>query len=209
MAEIIDIRDRLRRAPREEGEYPGTLFRLRLCGPDLHWVGLVGGVLAAAFEAQGFYTAFEDVASSAVSPTLSLRAARQIVTETGGEQPPGLIVAGGDLSADDLRGCDSRTVLLTRGDDGGGIEGTFAGTEVPLRVGGLIAAPLDVAAACAGGAARLLGVIGWKFLEEALREELALSSRDAVEQHLSTALAAYNQLLPWEGIVPEATAAIF
>jgi hypothetical protein len=63
MAEIIDIRGWLKRSTPKQNESDGrgTIFRVRLCGPDLRWIGLIGGILAVALAREGFYTDFEDV----------------------------------------------------------------------------------------------------------------------------------------------------
>ena len=132
-------------------------------------------------------------------PVLGLRSGRQSAMETDSDPAPGLVVAGSGLSAAVLRDCDSRTVLLTP------LEGerriAFVGRQVPLPVAGLAAEPLGIAIACAGGAARLLGVIGRWALEQALCAELVLVA--GLERHLAMAVAAYDRLAPWAGTVPE------
>jgi len=203
MAEIIDIRGRLRRGVPagslgEEGG--GALFRLRLGGPDLHWVGLVGGVLAGALAMEGFHTVFEVLAVPASTPpVLGLRTGRRSVVETDSDPPPGLVVAGNGLCATVLRGCNHRTVLLLP------VEGErwipFVGREVPLPVADPAAGSLEIAVACAGGAACLLGVIGIGALEQALCAELTLAA--GLDRHLDMAVAAYGRLAPWAGVVPE------
>ena len=203
MAEIIDIRGRFRRGVlagspgKEDG---GALFRLRLGGPDLHWVGLVGSVLAGALAMEGFHTVFEELATPAgIPPVLGLRSGRRSVVEMDSDPPPGLVVAGNGLCTTVLRGCDCRTVLLLP--VGGERRIAFVGREVPLPVADPAAESLEIAVACAGGAACLLGVIGIGALEQALCAELTMAA--GLDRHLDTAVAAYDRLAPWAGVVPE------
>jgi hypothetical protein len=193
MAEIIDIRGRLRGTALEAVRAEtGAVFRVRVCGPDLHWIGVVGGILARALAAEGLPTAFADV-EGAPAPLLAI----DLITG-GAASIPGLVVAGCRISPAALRGCDQRTVLLTRRKRGRGEQAfDFAGREVPLPTSA--PEPLGLAAACAGGAARLLGIIGWSALEQGLRQELTLAV--PLESHLILAFETYQRLAPWAGAV--------
>jgi hypothetical protein len=209
MGEVIDIRDRLGQCvaaetSREDG--CGAIFRVRLCGPDLRWIGLVGGILAGALVFEGFYTAFEDPAEFAgTPPQLLMRTGRNGFTEKGPDRVPCLVVTGSEVSQSILQRCDNKTVLLAYDDGASDKENrlfSFPGTEVPLFVAEVSPDPLGIAVACAGGAARLLGVIRWPALEQALSQELILDSA-AVNRSLGLALEAYNRLASWTGIVQE------
>lgn len=205
MAEIIDIRPRLRRRAAEGSSLQGsgTVFRVRLCGPDLRWTGLVGGVLSEAFAREGYRTSFEELEETGGCPVLGMRAGRQSITETGSGQTPGLIVAATVISAAPLQGSDSRTVLLAQADAQGKKEEEFPGTAVLMLACDPPATPLEIAVASVAGAARLMGVIAWESLEGALREELTLASPGGLGAHLSMAKEAYDILADWEGVVAE------
>ncbi|MBE0596172.1 MAG: hypothetical protein IH614_02770 [Desulfuromonadales bacterium] len=205
MGEIIDIRSRRGRgAPERERQDGGTIFRIRLCGAQRQEIEAAGRAIGRAFILEGFYIAFENWEESLL-PTCTLRAGREVVTERGGERCPGLVVAADSrtLSRATLRGCNQTTVLLAHGDPrvepmrGLG----FVGTVVPLPIAVLQLDPFGLAAACAGGAARLLGAIRWTALEQGLREEFAGLDQAAVNRLLAMALEAFDRTAPWAGQV--------
>lgn len=190
MAEIIDIRARLRRnsGGRIAGGY-GPL-RVRLFGPDMHWVGLLADLLAEALAQQGYPAAFEDLPETEFS-------ALDLVTSDAAAPVPDLLVSGAGLSTEVLQGCDEYTLLLVHGDGEG--SRLFPGRLVSLPFSRRAPASLDVAVACAAGAARLLGVIGWGVLEQALRRSLTIAL--PLEDSLILAFATYHRLAAWEGSV--------
>lgn len=206
MADIIDIRSRRRRVAREQ---TAAYFRIRLCGPGLRWIGLVGGIVAGGLEEEGFLTAFEDLQvedgggnPGGLPPVVDLCAGRPAPTAIG--QSPGLVVAGTPLPLAALQGGNDRTVILYGGD---GQEPTedrqaFSGLIVPLPVAGPAPEPFEMAVACAAGAARLLGVIGWRALEQALRGEVILAEGMTIDRPLALAFEAYQRLAPWTAVVP-------
>ncbi len=168
-------------------------LRVRVCGPDRHWMGVVGGILAGALATEGLTTAFADVEGPEPPFTIDL------ITR-GSARIPSLVVAGCDISAAVLRGCDRRTVLLARRNGGRTKSAAaFPGREIPLPKSYPAPEALALAAACAGGAARLLGIIGWSALEQALRQELNLAV--PLESHLIRAFESYQRLAPWTGAV--------
>ncbi|MBE0597708.1 MAG: hypothetical protein IH614_10590 [Desulfuromonadales bacterium] len=210
MAQIIDIRERLRVRHERTATGPDgqTEFEVRLCGPDRRWLGLVGGIVARALAGEGFHTVFDDLETAVGAPSvLILRAGRQPLDESRGGHPPGLVVTGAAPAAAALQGCNSRSVLLTVPQDHWSPAGQddFPGIEIPLPVTDPAPEPIDLAAACAGGAARLLGVIRWQCLEQALREELLLADGFPIDYPLALAFEAYHRLAPWEGVVATAT----
>jgi hypothetical protein len=189
MAEIIDIGPRLIKnhgAVKEQGP-----LRVRLCGPDLHWVGLLGAILAGALAEEGRTVSFED-------PPPTPSSAMDLLF--GGVAPvPGLLVAGADPQAV-LQGCTVGTVLLAPGEWLGKGSTPYPGRRVSLPMPP--AAPetsLGVAVACAAGAARLSGIVGWGALEQALRQELTLVV--PLEDHLILAFETYHRLAAWQGAV--------
>jgi hypothetical protein len=191
MAEIIDIRKRLDRkgaARREERPF----LRIRLCGPDWHWLGVVGGILAAALQEAETPTAFADLENGpATPPCLDLLA--------GAAAPPGpgLLIAAGVVDAAVLAGCTRQTLLLSSRppEERSG----FFDRQVLLPLSDPAPAPLILATACAAGGARLLA-IDWNALEQALRQELALA--EALEPYLIASFETYHRMAPWAGAVP-------
>ena len=193
MAQIIDIRKRLR-----DAAAVGHLsFRIRLGGPDLHWLGVVGGILGGALREEGVPAAVVDgEASTGSAPLLELIA--------GSDPAPvlGLLVADAALSTAMLRGCSGRTVwLASRQKAGwtGAAARDFPGRLVELPMSDPAPTPLRLAVACAGGAARLLGIVSWRALEQALHHELLLA--EPLEPYLIPAFESYHRLAPWAGAV--------
>jgi pyruvate ferredoxin oxidoreductase gamma subunit len=66
--------------------------------------------------------------------------------------------------------------------------------------------PAFLGAACAGAAARLVGVISRETLKDAVRQELEPISPEVVEENLAQALAAYDSFEPHAGRVQEGAA---
>jgi hypothetical protein len=128
-----------------------------------------------------------------------------VITEKGARKCPGLVVAaaGKELAAGALQGADAATVLLVSEAEPETLQRRFGfpGIVVPLPVAVVAPEPLGVPIACAGGAARLLGVVRWTALEQALREELGVFGA-AVHRHLAMALEAFDRTAPWAGRVP-------
>jgi hypothetical protein len=189
MAQIIDIRERLREKGGGTARGYGPL-RVRLCGPDMHWVGLLADLLAEALARQGYPVAFEYLPEADV-------AALDLVTSHAAAPVPGLLVSGIALDAEMLQGCDESTLLLAH-EEGEGDQ-LFAGRLVSLPFPLRAHASLDLAVACAAGTARLLGVIGWGALEQALRGALTITL--PVEDSLILAFETYHRLAAWEGSV--------
>jgi hypothetical protein len=190
MAEIIDIRERIRGRAIGGGLWGHGSLRARLCGPDMHWVGLLAGLLAEALAQQGYLAAFEYPADAEFS-------ALDLVTSCAAEPVPGLLVSGIALNAEMLQGCDENTMLLVHGEWEG--YRLFPGRLVSLPLCQRAHASLDLAVACAAGAARLLGVIRWGALEQALRRELAIAL--PLEDSLILAFETYHRMAAWEGSV--------
>ena len=61
-----------------------------------------------------------------------------------------------------------------------------------------------VSAACAGAAARLLGVISSEILDQAIEQELGQLGSSVLEKNLQVARDAYNQVAAYEGVVKPA-----
>jgi hypothetical protein len=188
MAEIIDIRERLRK--NSGGGIAGRCgpLRVRLYGPDMHWVGLLADLLAEALAQQGYPVAVEFLPDSE-------GAALDLVTGQATESVPRLLVAGIPLNAEMLRECDEYTLLLIHKDEEE--SPLFPGRVARLPFPWKAHASLDLAVACAAGTARLLGVIGWGALEQALRRALTITL--PLEDSLILAFETYHRLAAWEG----------
>jgi hypothetical protein len=119
------------------------------------------------------------------------------VTSFAAEPVPRLLVSGIDLNAELLQGCDESTLLLVHGDEEE--DGLFPGRLVSLPFPRRTHASLDLAVACAAGTARLLGVVGWGALEQALRRVLTIAL--PLEDSLILAFETYHRLAAWEGSV--------
>jgi hypothetical protein len=190
MAEIIDIRERVRRkihGGTAEGYSP---LRVRLYGPDMHWVGLLADLLADALAQQGYPAAFQPLPDADSS-------ALDLITSYAAEPVPSLLVSGVGLKAEMLQGCDDYTLLLVHGV--AGENHSFSGRLVHLPFPHKTHASLDLAVACAAGAVRLLGGIGWAALEQALRRALTIVL--PMEDALILAFEIYHRLAAWEGSV--------
>jgi hypothetical protein len=190
MAEIIDIRQRLRRSSGAGNAKDCGPLRVRLLGPDMHWVGLLAALLAEALAQQGYAAAFEYLPEAEFS-------ALDLVTGGAAEPVPALLVSGIDLQAELLQGCDAGTLLLAHGHGEG--RRPFAGRLVTLPFPCGVLTSLDLAVVCTAGAARLLGVVGWGALEQALRRELSVAL--PFEDFLILAFETYHRLAAWEGSV--------
>lgn len=192
MAEIIDIRQRLRRSSGEAHAKGCGPLRVRLLGPDMHWVGLLAALLAEALAQQGNAAAFDYLPEAEFS-------ALDLVTGGNAGPVPALLVSGIDLQAELLQGCDAGTLLLAHGHGHGEGHRPFPGRLVPLPFPCGVLTSLDLAVVCTAGAARLLGVVGWGALEQALRRELSVAL--PFEDFLILAFETYHRLAAWEGSV--------
>jgi pyruvate ferredoxin oxidoreductase gamma subunit len=176
-------------------------------------------ILGSAFFAAGFEV--QDAprygAERRGAPIFSyVRAARAPINERGAITRPDLVVVADETlvavaAAGVLQGCAARTVML--------LASTAAADEwrARLKFPGLLlvrgdgsgpagaqAAPMG--AACAGAAARLAGVIGRAHLEHAVRAEVAVHGRAAVERSLGEALSAFDGMASHAGVVTEGDA---
>jgi pyruvate ferredoxin oxidoreductase gamma subunit len=147
-----------------------------------------------------------------------VRAARCPINDRGAIADADLVVVADETlvpmpAAGVLFGLSPRTVLF--------INTTVSAHEWRRRLafaGPSIAAPLGEAAetsadaafigvACAGAAARLLGVVGREALERSVREEVAKFSPRAADKSMERALAAYDAMAERAGIVTQGKAA--
>jgi len=142
-----------------------------------------------------------------------VRAGRRPVFERGIIDRPDLIVVAdeslmGMAAAGVLAGCGPQTVLLVHGREGGAVWQERLNLSNPVCTLPLIAetAKLYLGAVCAGGAARLLGVIDPPILDEAVRQEIGPLGEDKVVASLTAARHGYATLAEQGGIVREGEA---
>ncbi|HTT38940.1 MAG TPA: 2-oxoacid:acceptor oxidoreductase family protein [Burkholderiales bacterium] len=143
-----------------------------------------------------------------------VRAARAPIQERGVITRPDLVVVADETlvpvpAAGVLQGISERTVLL--------IQSAEAPEEWRQRLklrGPILNLPLAaeiaesplVGAACAGAAARLLGVIRRHSLERSIRDEIGKLGASAVRSNLEQALATYDAMAEHAGVVSEGLA---
>jgi pyruvate ferredoxin oxidoreductase gamma subunit len=141
-----------------------------------------------------------------------VRAAREPIYERGVIRAPDLVVVADDTlvgapAAGVQGGVGANCVLLIQSAASDGVWRERLGLEGPVvtlpPAGGVTPELSFSSAACAGAAARLVGVISRGALEHAIRGELETMSSQVVEQNLEQALAAYDGLEAHAGLVRE------
>ena len=179
-------------------------------------------ILGSAFFAEGFEA--QDAprygAERRGAPIFAtVRAARHPIHERGAIAQPDLVVVADETlvpvaAAGVLAGISPETVLLLRSD----VPAATWRERLNLR-GKVIALPASgeaeleaahlrfVGAACAGAAARLLGVISRPALGSAVRQELDRMEESVLSENLSRALDAYDALEEHAGCVREGSEA--
>lgn len=191
------------------------MYRIRLHGRGGQGIKTAGRILGSAFFAEGFEV--QDAprygAERRGAPIFAtVRAAHAPIHERGLVQRPDLVVVADATlvpvaAAGVLQGVHPATVLLVNS-----VEGADTWRE-RLRVAGPIAiVPAEaedrsevrfIGAICAAAAARLLGVIRWEALEQALHEELSGLSPAILDENLRKAREAFDALSPQAGCVVE------
>ncbi len=196
------------------------MYRIRLHGRGGQGIQTGARILASALFAEGFETQDSPLygAERRGAPvSATVRAAHAPIRERGLPARADLIAVGdesllGVAAAGVLQGADERSWLLIRSGVApatwlarlGRSErvATFAleideGAELPL-----------VGAACAGAAARMLGMVSRASLESALERELAALSAEARAASAARAFAAWDELAELAGCVAEEPAPV-
>lgn len=194
------------------------MYRIRFHGRGGQGMKTAAQVLGTAFFVAGFEV--QDAprygAERRGAPIFAyVRAARAPIHERGVIARPDLAVVADETlvpvpAAGVLQGLTERTVMLVNSAE---LAATWqdrlklAGPVLTLPV---VAEAADgdelpfIGAACAGAAARLVGVIARDALAQALREEVGKLGATALERSLAQALAAYDAMAPHAGLVHEA-----
>jgi len=143
-----------------------------------------------------------------------VRASKDAIHERGIIREPDLVVVADDSlvpvpAAGVLQGITARSVMLiSTGESAATWQDrlNFQGTLFTLPVEAAEQAELRfVSAACAGAAARLIGVIPRATLEAAVREELSALGEDIIQRNLEQALTAFDRMADHAGCVNEGT----
>ena len=192
------------------------MFRIRLHGRGGQGMKTASRMLGTAFFRTGYEV--QDAprygAERRGAPIFAyVRAARTPIHERGVIGHPDLVVVADDTlvtvaAAGVLVGVDEHTVLLIHGLEDADVWRERLATRATVLT--LPAGPSErdelpfAGAACAGAAARLVGVLSRETLEEAVREELASMRADVVQTNVERALEAFDLLAPHEGAVAPA-----
>lgn len=191
------------------------MYRIRLHGRGGQGIKTAGRMLGSALFAEGFEV--QDAprygAERRGAPIFAtVRASRRPIHERGIITRPDLVIVADTTlvpvaAAGVLSGVAENTTLLLNGDEAAEIWKSrlkLAGPVFALPCEGAEARALPLAgAACAGGAARLLGAISREALARAIEEELSGASLEVVAANLECALDAYARLETAQGSVSE------
>ncbi len=193
------------------------MYRIRFHGRGGQGMKTASRMLGAAFFLAGFEV--QDAprygAERRGAPIFAyVRASRRAIYERGIIRRPGLVVVADDSlvaipAAGVLSGITEHTVLLISTAQPSPVwqeRVKFPGLVLTLPIAG-VEDPLErkfIGAACAGAAARLVGVISQDNLACALRSELAHLGEAVMAKNLPPALQAYDLMAEHAGCVAEA-----
>jgi pyruvate ferredoxin oxidoreductase gamma subunit len=194
------------------------MYRLRFHGRGGQGMKTASRILGTAFFLAGFEV--QDAprygAERRGAPIFAyVRAARTPINERGVIRRPDLVIVADETlvlipAAEVLAGVTPRTVLLISSKESPEVWQErlhLAGPVLTLPRVAALTDPLEqryIGAACAGAAARLVGVIPRYCLAQAIREELAHLGDAVVAKDLDAALGAYDLLTEHAGCVTEA-----
>jgi len=193
------------------------MYRIRFHGRGGQGMKTASRILGSALFAEGFEV--QDAprygAERRGAPIFAyVRADRTPINERGIIRRPDLVVVADDTlipipAAGVLAGIDAQTLLLIRSQETADTWRTRLNTAAQILVLPMDGDLMDraglpyVGAACAGAAARLLGVVSQAALAQGLNEELAMHDESVRQRNLQTSLAAYQMLEDEAGRVRE------
>jgi pyruvate ferredoxin oxidoreductase gamma subunit len=196
------------------------MYRLRFHGRGGQGMKTASRILGSAFFLAGFEV--QDAprygAERRGAPIFAyVRADRRRINERGVIRRPDLVVVADETlvlipAAGVLEGISARTVLLISTTEKAEVwreRLRLAGPVLTLTRAAALTDPLELrylGAACAGAAARLVGVIPRDSLAQAIRAELAHLGARVLARDLEVALEAYDLLAEHAGCVQEAPA---
>jgi pyruvate ferredoxin oxidoreductase gamma subunit len=197
---------------------PVSIYRIRFHGRGGQGMKTASRILGSAFFLEGFEV--QDAprygAERRGAPIFAyVRASRCRINERGIIHDPGLVIVADETlvpipSAEVLHGVKDRTVLLINS-----AEKTDKWKERIAHAGPVLTFPAApetadllelrfVGAACAGAAARLVGVVSRASLEEAIRLELSHLGDAVVAKNMSMAMHPYDLMEAHAGCVAPA-----
>jgi pyruvate ferredoxin oxidoreductase gamma subunit len=192
------------------------MYRIRFHGRGGQGIKTASRILGSAFFVEGFEV--QDAprygAERRGAPIFAyVRASDEPVFERGPIHRPDLVVVA-DASliqvpaAGVLLGLTEQSVLLIATHEKASLWRERLNTKATLLTlspgAGAQEAATIIGAACAGAAARLLGVVGRASLESAIRTELERFTPDVVLSNLERAMGAYDEMASHEGSVTQA-----
>lgn len=193
------------------------MYRIRFHGRGGQGIKTASRMLGKAFFLAGFEV--QDAprygAERRGAPIFAyVRASRTLVQERGIVRRPDLVIVADDTlvaipAAGVLLGVTANTVLLISSPERPEVwkeRLNFPGLVLTLSVAAGLTDLLElkfIGAACAGAAARLVGVISRDSLAQAIQEELAALREAVVAKDLEVALGAFDRMAEHTGCVTE------
>ena len=193
------------------------MYRIRFHGRGGQGMKTAAQMLGSAFFVAGFEV--QDAARYGAerrgAPIFAyVRAARTTIHERGVIARPDLAIVADDTlvpvpAAGVLQGLAERTVLLVNSAEPAATwqdRLKLAGPVLTLPVAAEVTDRADlpfIGATCAGAAARLVGVIARDALVQAIHAEVGERGATVLERNLAQALAAYDAMGPYAGVVRE------
>ncbi len=189
------------------------MYRIRFHGRGGQGLKTASRILGTAFFLEGYEV--QDAprygAERRGAPIFAyVRAARATINERGIITRPDLIILADDSllampGAGVLDGCTEQTVLLLHSREQTNVWQERLNLVSPIFTLPKLTGtePRYLGAACAGGAARLLGMIGQEALIEAINREIAPLGQEKVAASLAVAQKSYDALAGQAGLVRE------
>ncbi len=191
------------------------MYRIRFHGRGGQGMKTASRILGTAFFNEGFEV--QDAprygAERRGAPIFAyVRAARRAIYERGVIRHPDLVIVADETlvampAAAVLQGVDAHCVVLIHSREPAPVWQHRLNLAGPVVILPLAEEREDrlalrqIGTACAAAAARLVGVVAWTALEQALRDELAALGDALVEANLGPARRVYDFLSPQQGCV--------
>ena len=192
------------------------MYRIRFHGRGGQGMKTAARILGTAFFLEGYEV--QDAprygAERRGAPIASyVRADRQSINERGIILNPDLVLVADETlvsspAAGVVQGLDTETVLVIDSDISSinwcaRLNSPGPILTLPVPIHGAEEALPYVGVACAGAAARLVGVVSLEMIEQAIAEELVDLSDAIIKKNIAVAIEAYRQMESHHGIVKE------
>ena len=197
------------------------MYRIRFHGRGGQGMKTASRILGTAFFLQGYEV--QDAprygAERRGAPIFAyVRADHAPINERGIIRHPDLVIVADDSlvpvpAAGVLAGITDQSLLLINSSEKEAVwqhRLNLVGPVLILPVTAEVTERADlpyIGATCAGAAAGLSGVIAGQVLEQAIREELSHLGTEIIEKNLHNALAAYEAMAAYQGMVKEGSTA--